>query len=60
MSTVTSAIRRLWWRRFLVLLAIIVVIALIAVMTSSQLGATIEALTPPGLPEPVSASERNW
>ncbi|MGX1296283.1 cytochrome c5 [Bradyrhizobium ottawaense] len=58
MSTVTSAIRRLWWRRFLVLLAIIVVIALIAVMTSSQLGATIEALTPPGLPEPVSASEQ--
>ncbi|MDA9527837.1 MULTISPECIES: c-type cytochrome [Bradyrhizobium] len=58
MSTVASAIRRLWWRRFLALLAIIVIIALIAVMTSSQLGATIEALTPPGLPEPVSASEQ--
>ncbi|WLB93348.1 hypothetical protein QIH91_43050 (plasmid) [Bradyrhizobium japonicum USDA 135] len=34
------------------------VIALIAVMTSPQLGAIIEALTPPGLPEPVSVSEQ--
>jgi mono/diheme cytochrome c family protein len=57
MSTVASAICRLWWRRFLVLLAIIAVAAVIAVLTSPQFGAIVEALEPPGLPEPVSVSE---
>src|SRR5207237_823844 len=57
MSTVAAAIRRLWWRRFLVVLAIIAVAAVIAVLTSPQLGAIVEALEPPDLPETVSVSE---
>src|SRR5215471_16746284 len=58
MSTVAGAVRRLRWRRFLVFLAIIAVVAVIAVLTSPQLGAIIEALEPPSLPEPVSVSEQ--
>ncbi|MGY8684389.1 di-heme-cytochrome C peroxidase [Bradyrhizobium sp. UFLA05-153] len=58
MSTVAGAVYRLWWRRFLILLAITAVIVVIAVLTSPQVGAIIEALEPPGLPAPVSVSEQ--
>src|SRR5215469_8925394 len=58
MSTVADAVGRLWWRRFLVLVAIIAIVAVVAVLTGPQLGALIEALEPPGLPEPVSVSEQ--
>lgn len=58
MSTVAGAISNLWWRRFLVVLAIIAVVAVIAVLTSPQVGAIIEALEPPGLPEPAAVSEQ--
>jgi len=60
MSTVAGAVCRLWWRRFLILLAILAVVAVIVVLTSPQLGAVIEALTPPVLPEPVAVSEQVW
>lgn len=58
MSTVAGAVCRLWWRRFLVVLAIIAILAVIAVLTSPQFGAFVYALEPPGLPEPVTVSEQ--
>jgi mono/diheme cytochrome c family protein len=60
MSTVAGAVFRLWWRRFLVVVAIIAVIAVIAVLTSPQFGAVVEALTPPRLPETIAATEAAW
>jgi hypothetical protein len=57
MSTVAGAVCRLWWRRFLILVAVGALIALIVFLTGPKVGGIVKTLTPPVLPEPVAASE---
>src|SRR5580704_5665862 len=60
MSTVAGAVRRLWWRRFLIFVAFVALVGLIVFLRGPTVGAGIEALTPPVLPEPVTVSEQVW
>ena len=60
MSTVAGAVCRLWWRRFLFLVALVALVALIVFLTGPTVGAIIQALTPPVLPQPVAVSEQVW
>ena len=52
MSTVAGAVCRLWWRRFLILVALLALVALIVFLRGPTVGAAIEALTPPVLKIP--------
>jgi hypothetical protein len=60
MSALARAIRRLRWRLVWILLVILGVVYLIGVLTGPQLGAVLEALTPPRLPEPSPVTAQVW
>jgi hypothetical protein len=60
MSTIAGAGRRRWWRRLRNTAILLVLVGVIAILAGPKVGALLEALTPPTLPEPLAVSAPVW
>jgi len=60
MPTLAQAIRFQWLRRIIWLIVILAVLYGIGLLTGPKVGAILEALTPPTLPDPPAVDEQVW